>query len=133
MKRDKSQAWTANYPPLDEWLRAHEMRCHWQEWLGDPTAEPARGHVECWITSTGRQCIITVWPNQMGWEIYTPTDSRTIDDTLRDAEARLGLAEDLSASDAAQADALAAVEAVKASARDDATAAAYTATKAVRS
>lgn len=71
----------SNYPPLDEWLKRHEARCAWQRY-------DARMNLEGWMIGT-RLCIVMVHANGGGWDIFTPSPSLIVTETLRDAEERL--------------------------------------------
>lgn len=57
---DKDKPWISNYPPLQEWLNAHEARCDWQIPYGNKN-KPAM-YVEQWRTRTGREFIIHAYP-----------------------------------------------------------------------
>lgn len=87
--RDTDKPWIDNYPPLKEWLAKYEARCQFQVPLGDP--EQPTAYVEQYLVG-GKLCIVTVWANRNGWEIYTPGDSLKVAETFADAEKRLGLA-----------------------------------------
>lgn len=89
--QDTDKPWIHNYPPLRDWLNKHEARCNWQIPLGDPDRPNA--YVESWTFAgaTG-EVIIVVLANQNGWNLYTPHTGNKIDDSLIDAEHRLGLA-----------------------------------------
>ena len=86
----KSKPYVANYPPLAEFLKKHDGHCQWQIPLGGEPEEPS-AYVEAWIFPGGMIAVIVVHARQHGWEIYTPTASGRIDETLADAAARLGL------------------------------------------
>jgi len=89
----QSRAYVANYPPLAAWLKKHEARCFWQLPLGGEPDDPT-SYVEHYMFQKDRNiglAIVVVHRNGMGWEIYTPCTSHQIDDTLEDAEKRLGL------------------------------------------
>lgn len=80
---NNDKPWIENYPPLRAWLDRHNARCLSQTKDGD-------GFLERWLIGT-RICLIEVRPRNMGWNIYTDSDSPTIVATIRDAETRLGL------------------------------------------
>jgi len=87
--------WVSNYPPLREWLNKHDARCMWQVPSQERPNEAdydwvPQAYIECWIVGR-RPCIIVVRGDKMGWEIYTDGDTHRIDETLLDAERRLGL------------------------------------------
>ena len=94
-KKDNSnKPWVGNYPPLQQWLDKHDARCLWQI----PSSPPDDGdidwapqfYVEAW--SIGRRIfILTVYSNKMGWYLFTDCDSPRIDESLADAEQRLGI------------------------------------------
>lgn len=89
--RDLSnRAFVSNYPPLDEWLKKHEARCYFQVPVGGDPDDP-NGYVEQYIIN-GNFCIVMVWANKNGWELYTAGDSMEIAPTFADAEKRLGIA-----------------------------------------
>ena len=87
---DIDKPWTDNYPPLRDWLRKHKARCNWQLPLGSKTFPSA--YVESWSAPNGREFIVVVQANRLGWNIFTPEQSNEIVGTLADAEVRLGLA-----------------------------------------
>jgi hypothetical protein len=87
---DIDKPWVDNYPPLRDWLRKHEARCNWQLPLGNKSFPNA--YVESWIAPNGREFVVVVQANRLGWNIYTPEPSSEIVGTLADAERRLGLA-----------------------------------------
>lgn len=87
--KNEDKAYTANYPPLEEWLHRTEGRCAWQKLIGDQNATHA--YMECWIWPTGRQAIVLVQSHKRGWDIFTNSTDPTVAATLIDAEQRLGL------------------------------------------
>jgi hypothetical protein len=90
MRKTKDKPYVDNYPPLRDWLRKHEMRCDWQIPLGD--AEDPSVFVECYhAPRSAHPIIVCVNANGHGWNLYTPSASTKIDETLADAERRLGL------------------------------------------
>jgi hypothetical protein len=73
-----------NYPPLREWLTKIEARCDVQEY------SDARS-IEIWNAPVGRGTfVIVVYPKGQGWDVFTSAGSIKIDETLSDAERRLG-------------------------------------------
>ncbi len=87
--------YVSNYPPLREWLDKHDARCMWQVPANEKPRDADYGlvpqaYIECWIVGR-RPCIIIVRGDKMGWELYTDADTPRIDDSLADAERRLGL------------------------------------------
>ncbi len=84
-----------NYPPLKEWLFSERLnaRCLWQlsDEYSDSTAERMR--VEAWAIN-GRVVVFTLYADRKGFEIYTNADTNNIEASIRDAEARIGLAPD---------------------------------------
>jgi hypothetical protein len=78
----RNEPWTANYPPLHEWLKRVDGRCLWQQKNGTSM-------IEGWAIN-GVVAIIHVYGNGNGWNIYTACPSNRIDLTLQDAEARCG-------------------------------------------
>jgi hypothetical protein len=87
----KNKPWVGNYPPLDAWLKKHNGRCMWQLRNGGTEDDP-QSYLECWLVNT-RPVLIQVHANQHGWSIFTELDSSKIDETLTDAEKRLGIKE----------------------------------------
>ncbi len=85
-KRDaKDEPYTANYPPLQEWLRDHATGCQWQIPVG-PKQRPD-AFLEC--HSVGRSSVVVlVRANGRGWDIYTPLVTNDIAATFEDALAR---------------------------------------------
>ena len=70
---------------LDAWLRKHDAMCMWQKKL-------RHGTVECWLFPRSQMMAVVVRFNHgHGWELYTPGSTAKIDETLTDAEKRLGL------------------------------------------
>jgi hypothetical protein len=92
---NSNKPWVSNYPVLQAWLDNHGARCMWQtpreekprnaEWDWSPQA-----YIECWIVGT-RQCILIVYANKGGWNIFTDVNTPRVDETLADAERRCGL------------------------------------------
>jgi hypothetical protein len=77
-----------NYPELANWLRERNARCMWQLPRGN-VDDPVE-YVECWLIGT-RLAIVTVHRDRGGWDVYTSADTPKIDQTLEDADRRLGL------------------------------------------
>lgn len=94
-KKDYSNhPYVSNYPPLRDWLEGHNAQCMWQ--LAYPSNFEDHGeypacYVECYLFKGGRLAIVTVRSNKAGWDIFTPVESMKVDETLVDAEQRLGL------------------------------------------
>jgi hypothetical protein len=84
----KDRAWTANYPPLQEWLHKIEAVCNWQVLQGNEQAQ--HQYIECW-SAHGRVFLITVRSHGNGWDIFTNGSSIEVPKTLEDAEVRLGI------------------------------------------
>lgn len=82
MDIDENKPYTANYPPLDAWLKEHATACHWQLPRG-PKNKPL-SMVECWQVGD-RQVIIVVHAGRRGWEIYSSLNCNAIDASLLDA------------------------------------------------
>lgn len=94
MKRaQEDEPYIDNYPPLRDWLRKHEMRCHEQIRVGGTKNNPD-ALIECWYA---RGAITPVWvvvrANKMGWDLLTGVATNSIPETLADAEQRMGLPE----------------------------------------
>jgi hypothetical protein len=89
-RSDKDKPYISNYPPLYEWLQRIEARCMTQV-RGGGTDDDPRSYIETYLTPNGRNFIVVVHADQHGWEVFTPCDSNKIEDTLADAELRLGL------------------------------------------
>lgn len=81
---DDQKPWVGNYPPLKAWLVLHGARCMWQE------MKPHQS-VERWQFPNGDSCIIVVFSERHGWDVFTSSHARDIPTTLADAEARLRL------------------------------------------
>lgn len=85
---DANQPWTANYPPLEAWLREHGHSCMW-------SVRTHKGSdaslVEAWLTKPPALGIVIVvtHANRHGWDMYTGTNANNIAETLADAERRL--------------------------------------------
>lgn len=47
--------------------------------------------IEGWQVRTGRICVVMLYPNQQGWDIFTAHDSLKVGVSLHDAEQRLRL------------------------------------------
>lgn len=89
--KNADKPWIHNYPPLRDWLSKHEARCNWQLPLGNPDRPNA--YVESWSFARGTgEILVVVHANQNGWNLYTPHNSLKIDETIADAERRIGLA-----------------------------------------
>lgn len=86
-----NRAYVENYPPLHEWLKKHEARCNWQAPIAGESKKDAQAYVESWTIGRG-EVIVVVRANQTGWNVYTPILGSGIEESLTDAEARLGLA-----------------------------------------
>jgi hypothetical protein len=93
---NSNKPWVSNYPALKNWLDRLDAHCMWQI----PMNERPRGagcdwaptsYVECWMVGR-RPIVILVHSNKMGWDIYTNADTSRIDETLVDAERRVGVA-----------------------------------------
>lgn len=92
---NSDKPWVANYPPLAEWLEKHDARCMSQvpasekpsdaEWDWTPHA-----YIETWIINR-RPFVLVVHGCKRGWFLYTDANTNRIDETLADAEQRLGL------------------------------------------
>lgn len=89
-RKSKDKAYVANYPELKAWLDKHEMRCNWQIPCGGDPEDP-RAYVESYSVRGKRECLVVVRSDGIGWELYTPTASKKIDETLADADKRLEL------------------------------------------
>ncbi len=84
-----------NYPPLQAWLKKHGARCMWQVPM-EPRPRNAssdwypRAYLEGWLV--GKQIVVVqVHADRFGWELYIAPDTGKIDETLAEAELRLGL------------------------------------------
>lgn len=82
-KDTNNKPYTSNYPVLERWLEKNAQVCQWQIKL--PHAA-----VECWLVN-GRPVIIIVYANRMGWDVYTALDTNKIEESLMNAESRVGL------------------------------------------
>ena len=86
--------WVSNYPPLKEWLDKHDATCMWQVPSNpDPGYDidwAPVSYIECWLVN-GRPVIVVVRADKMGWDIFTDCNSARVDETLADAEKRVGL------------------------------------------
>lgn len=73
----------ANDRALREWLDKHHAFPLWDRVVppGKVTAYNLRGRV----------VLVVRYANDHGWDLYTPHDSNRIDESLADAETRLGL------------------------------------------
>lgn len=85
VKKDPNdnKPWITNYPTLHDWLDKIDAQCMWQKTGKD-------FYVEGW-RANGRAFVLVVYGNKMGWHIYTEGDSGRVDETLSDAEKRLGI------------------------------------------
>ena len=54
-------------------LRKHGARCNWQLPKGSKTFPSA--YVESWSAPNGREFIVVVQANRLGWNIFTPEQS----------------------------------------------------------
>lgn len=86
---DENQPWTANYPPLDAWLKEHGHSCMWQARTNGNN--PESSIVEAWLTKPPSLgiVIIVVHAGRRGWDMYTAPNTNRITETLADAERRL--------------------------------------------
>jgi hypothetical protein len=84
-----ARAYVENYPPLHEWLKKHEARCNWQVPIAGESSDPA-AFVESWAVGRG-ELILVVRAHQHGWNIFTALPGNGIEESLADAEIRLGL------------------------------------------
>ncbi len=73
----------ANYPALQTWLNVRNARCMSQTLEG-------LDYIEFWLVN-GRILVIRVRPMRAGWDIYTASNSNDIVETLADADRRLGI------------------------------------------
>lgn len=89
MRAVADRPYVANYPPLKDWLRKHDARCQGTLPVGDK--EDPSAYVESYMIR-GTFCVVTVWADGLGWDIYTPGKSLDLDETFADAEKRLGVA-----------------------------------------
>jgi hypothetical protein len=90
-----NRAYVANYPPLHDWLRKRDARCNWQVPLGGESDDPS-AFIESWRIGGG-EVIIVVRANQNGWNIYTACPGNGLEESLTDAEVRVGLREQIGA------------------------------------
>lgn len=87
-KRDTSdKPYVENYPALAGWLAEIGTSCLWRLPLGPPTKPDA--YVECHVSSGGDVFIVIVRARRMGFDIFTSIPSLSIDETLKDANARV--------------------------------------------
>lgn len=85
---DADKPWIGNYPPLKEWLHKIKATCLNQLPSGDHDRPFAM--LEMW-QANGRVFLILIHSFRHGWDIYTAGETNKIDDTLLDAERRLGI------------------------------------------
>lgn len=88
--KHKDKPWVSNYPPLNDFLQDNQARCNWQIRMGGTEDEPT-GYVEHYLFPNGKVAIVVVHARQEGWDIYIPSDSLKVDETLAEATKRLGL------------------------------------------
>lgn len=85
-KPDADEPWISNYPPLQGWLNDNDARCDWQMRFG----KRKEGFMlEQWRLPGSLPFIVLVYTRGMGWEIFTPNASVSIDDTLADTKERI--------------------------------------------
>lgn len=87
--KDEDKPYIENYPPLHAWLHKHGAHCNWQLPIGRKDRPTA--YVESWLFRGGREVIIVVRSQKLGWDIYTPEQSNDVAATLEAVEARIGL------------------------------------------
>jgi hypothetical protein len=83
MSNTKPKPGVENNPPLRDWLNKHNAKCIWQHW-------DSAHSIEGW-TIAGNLFIINIYSDNRGWDIYTGQASIDVTDTLKDAEKRLGI------------------------------------------
>jgi hypothetical protein len=69
------KAYIDNYPPLRDFLARAEAHCVWQ------VRGPNKSYLEGWMLGA-RLVIIQVFPNKMGWQIWTASKSNSASETL---------------------------------------------------
>ena len=85
---NSNKPWVSNYPPLQEWLEKIGAHCVDQIAIGDADAPIA--YLEKWLAN-GQMLLVEVRSNGNGWNLYTAPQTLRIDETLADAERRLGI------------------------------------------
>lgn len=94
-KDNSDKPYVSNYPPLQKWLDKHNAHCMWQV-PSNPKPRDADydwtpgSYIEGWRIKH-RLIVIVVHSNKMGWDVFTSPDTPLVDETLKDAELRLGL------------------------------------------
>lgn len=88
IEENKNKPWVDNYPDLKGWLRRIDARGEHQLPIG--SAEAPTAYLEIW-SRRGVQFCVLVHANNHGWQLFTPTNSNMVNETLRDAEERLGV------------------------------------------
>jgi hypothetical protein len=74
-----------DYPHLSAWLDRHNGR---QLWVAET---PHGNRIEAWQMHGGRGILVEIHPGGHGWDLWTNADTIQIDETLADAERRVGL------------------------------------------
>lgn len=87
MAKITDRAYIENYPELKTWLNKHNAICQQQVQYGD-LGNPS--YLELWRIQD-KSFVVQVYPNKIGWNIFTDFDANEIEATLVDAENRLGL------------------------------------------
>ena len=79
-----------NEPSLEDWLAGHKAKLLWQhDGAIDRKGIPAY-RVAGYQVGT-RTALVVIRPYSLGWDIFTAGNSTEIEDTLEDAESRLGI------------------------------------------
>ena len=69
---------------LESWLEEIGARLLWSVSLGE-------GKIKKYIARGGMAFTVEIFPEEKGFEIYTPADTNGVSATFEDAEKRLGL------------------------------------------
>lgn len=85
-RESKSKPYMENYPELHNWVRSHEARCDWQVPVG-PASNP-EAYIEQWRIDGG-YFVVLIRADELGWDIFTPCNDRSVKGTLADLERRL--------------------------------------------
>lgn len=84
--KDINEPWISNYPPLHDWLMENNARCDWQMRYGKGN----QGFMlECWRLPGSLPFVVQVFTQSMGWDVFTPSGDRKVDETLADLRARI--------------------------------------------
>lgn len=87
----EDEPFTDNYPALRDWLRKINAQCITQEVVAGTKAKPST-YFEAWRAPGAKVIVyLLVHDNKRGWDIATPADSNNVDESLADAERRMGL------------------------------------------